>query len=953
MPIRCLSFLCFYLFFPKSTCMTSDDWSLRFNDDESDFLIGGIFSVRGTMPGSHNCTDINPFYVIQSEALVYAIKVVNDNILKPYNLSVGVIGFDACDNTQIAYQKGIIFIEGKETGLCLPDGQPTKPQETVCKCVNESEPQVHIVTGSITSDMAVGLSPLFQYFCIPLISSYSSSDSLTEDEDSYFLRTIPPNAKLIEALMQVLLNSNWTRVNIVYEQTAYGNDLHHDFMEYNRILGNPICVINDKDLSAKQWPSPQNLGEWHEDTPVLLLLADYLSATDFLKLVNRTGLKFQFVGSDGWSSMCSVVDGVETAAENAITLEPLLKENPGFRDYLANLTLNNTINQWMKALISSQNDCETNCSTSGCFRRRMCDSDEKLQMDQVEPMAIQRSHFVIEVVDLFARAIESIYEDLGEEGLERKSQSGVRQIINGKNLLHKLLNTTLNDSLAQFKWDNRSGPPDYSVMQFSLNTSNRKYEWYQLGEYTNGKLMYYSEPKLNASLMSSISDALNSCQNCHGPDKDLQMSSCCNSCCQPDQYLVEGLCQQCEEHHHAVKNKCVRWPSMIFFNHDGYNMTLFILSLLGLVFSTALLIFLLVKRETPIVRVQFGRLGLLLVSAVGCLFLVSALSLTCAASKALCTANVYIWSLALTVAFSVLCGKVLRMDACNNLERSEDFPYRFLSIDKEKMIRSILIGSLVVFHFIFFMWLGYTKCESITLLPDIAGDSQFLVCAVMRDPISLVNLLPSLILIITTIIFGYRGRDSILVVFRQESKQSLIAAFGVIFSFFFAMPIQFITKEAEVIGIATASRALIPALAILLVCLIPPAFIILRRPDKNTYASLQRKVVVQRRKGGGGVFLITIESFQTQLRRKMASTISASTESISTISHRPSAKSVMSDYLSSTGSSLRSRVKSEGEKDSTLVNFSILNKNSIRTKRKSNSDRFSATSMPDIHSITK
>ena len=192
--------------FPKTSAKRHESARIPGN-----ITLGGLFPIHS--PDSDGkCTRINGVHGIQRlEAMLYAIKLINDddNILP--GITLGMNAFDTCENETTALDRTVEeFI-------------------TYQKCdVKKNEAVIggrHVVgvVGPLYSSISIQVAHLLRLFEMPQISYDSTSSELSDrSKFKYFLRTAPSDFLQARAIVDVMKYFNWSYVSAVYSDDIYG-----------------------------------------------------------------------------------------------------------------------------------------------------------------------------------------------------------------------------------------------------------------------------------------------------------------------------------------------------------------------------------------------------------------------------------------------------------------------------------------------------------------------------------------------------------------------------------------------------------------------------------------------------------------------------------------------------------------------------------------------------------
>ena len=200
---------------PPETVLTADDGArIRgFQDRSGDIILGGLFPVHTSVPGSDGgqCTeDIWDNGIETLEAMLYAIDTINsDPDLLP-NITLGYDIRDTCRSEKIGLDESADMVLANNSETCYYNS-------------GNSLPAVMAVVGPLESHVSVPIASFFRILQMPQVSYASSSSKLNNRNTySYFFRTFPPTDSQVQAIMDVILHYKWDHISMIYSHNLYG-----------------------------------------------------------------------------------------------------------------------------------------------------------------------------------------------------------------------------------------------------------------------------------------------------------------------------------------------------------------------------------------------------------------------------------------------------------------------------------------------------------------------------------------------------------------------------------------------------------------------------------------------------------------------------------------------------------------------------------------------------------
>lgn len=407
-----------------------------------DIIIGGLFPIHDK--GEKACGSINTDRGIERlEAMLFTIDEINNssNILP--GIKLGASAFDTCGRAPYALEQSLEFIRASITSL--------DPTEFICKDGSKASAKqvptaVAGVVGGSYSTVSIQVANLLRLFKIPQISYASTSAALSDKTRyDYFVRTVPPDTLQAKALVDIVLEFNWTYVSIVHSEGEYGES-GTDFFKQEAKSKN-ICIAADIEISLIATNSVYDLviKELLEkpEASVVIVFVRIEDATGLLSAASRKNLtgKFVWVASDAWGYRMAPVKNNPLVAQGAITLElqslPILT----FEQYFLNLNpRTNKRNPWFIEYWEEEHKCAWNgvvpktAEAATKTTMKACKGDERLNRKITSQES--KVQFIYDAVYAFAHALDKMHRDLcpGIKGVCKRMQK-----IDGEKLLREYL----------------------------------------------------------------------------------------------------------------------------------------------------------------------------------------------------------------------------------------------------------------------------------------------------------------------------------------------------------------------------------------------------------------------------------------------------------------------------------------------------------------------------------
>lgn len=314
------------------------------------------------------------------QAFLYALDRVNQRgILRP-GVQLGGIALDECGS-------GIV------TTSTLRDVHSGSGS------VNPANIQAYV--GSATNDITKQTATVLQELMLPLIGYRAMGDDLPMN---LFARTLVSDDRQAKAIILLLKKLGWNYVQLIHQDSDAARSLSMQFFEYGN--QESICIskgyqtgdASQNDDIVRDLASQSN-------AQVLLLVGDGDMQRQILQSLNRTAMggRFTLVTTLGMSS--ATIEGLESFAEGALTLNFPQTTLSSFRNHLRDLEPETyMVNPWFAEWYETMYSCYLDPSnmkgfTSQCTGSPITSSNQYMQ----DPHSI----FVINAVYAIAYGLDT------------------------------------------------------------------------------------------------------------------------------------------------------------------------------------------------------------------------------------------------------------------------------------------------------------------------------------------------------------------------------------------------------------------------------------------------------------------------------------------------------------------------------------------------------------------
>ena len=536
--------------------------------ENKDFVFGGLYPIHAPDPdsGGGRCGSRLPERGLERmEATLFAIDLINHDMELLPGVEIGYDARDTCASENIGLDETIdLIITGSQLDILSCQTCPATGVNTTTSI----DPSTLGLIGAANSGVSVPIASLGRLFQIPQIS-YSASSALLSNRDryGYFYRTIPPDNQQARAMVDVLLQFNWTYVSAIYVRNTYGEPGIEEFRALAEKHG--ICIDLDRGINSDFENSDfEDLAESliESNARVVILFVTESTATPILSRIANTTLATQFtwIASDGWARSTDVAHQFNETAAGMYGIAPLTDHVSQFHDYFQQLTIdNNKRNPWFPEYFAAYGKCGlSNTSADPCLRNQSVPDFARYEQDDVAPL-------VIDAVYAFAHALQNFLNDNCQLPIQwvRTNQSCVGQTreLNGSALLEYIAKLDFVNNITGNKivFDSQGNVEGrYEILNYQTNgtVENREYEFVRAGIWDssvpNDSNLQALALDSSQTLQFGINDdksirfvpQSSQCGRCEvGQHRRVVQSSCCGLCesCTGQTYSTDPMSPNC------------------------------------------------------------------------------------------------------------------------------------------------------------------------------------------------------------------------------------------------------------------------------------------------------------------------------------------------------------------------------------------------------------------------
>ena len=327
---------------------------------------------------------------------------------------------------------------------------------------------------------------LLRLFYVPQVSYTATSSELSDkNRFEYFVRTVPPDPHQAKAMVDVIQFMNWTAVFAVNSRGTYGERGMTKFKKLARKANICIAYGNqqlEREMVAENYNNLLKKLQKENTVRVIVLFCETRDLKMILEAAKNSKFSSNFIwlASDFWGTRFSHLEGLESIANGAITLDLHTSQDtlkPFYEYFSALLPGNNTPNPWFKEYWEEYNKCNI---------KSLSDTQLKIRCNTSKANSILRYDakvsFVIDAVYVFVHALHDLQQAVCEDEVGMCDR--MRETINGKNFLGYLRRVSFNGASGHVSFDdNGDSAGGYDVKILKDN------KYMNVGTWSNGKLL--------------------------------------------------------------------------------------------------------------------------------------------------------------------------------------------------------------------------------------------------------------------------------------------------------------------------------------------------------------------------------------------------------------------------------------------------------------------------------
>ncbi len=515
--------------------------------------LGGLFPVRKNA-GNQQCAGIQNSGVERVEAMVFAIRSINNitSVLPNVTLTFNIR--DTCSIPNIGLEEALEYVHGRDTSCSS----------------NKTDLAISGVIGSALSSVSIHVAGLLRLFQVPQISYASTADILSDkSRHDYFFRTIPSDHLQAQVMADLIEHFNWTYIFALYSLDTYGRDgIDSLINELSMRSGSQRCialkmalplgraVVNEDEYNRVADMMNQ---DWIRNASVAVLFGHTDQADGIIRALSGTSLRdVVWIASDAWALY------IPTNISNQVIRTILgVTPRPGpvseFENYLTGLT---TDNPWFDEYSTSNN------------------------------ISIQAA-YIIDAVYAFAHAIHQMVIDHCQNGILCSKilvNRTTGEAVNGEMLREYLFNVSFPSTYSDDILFDSNGDVKGSYLIVNLRSSleystvatwncTRQLEIIEDIEWNMDDAETDDVPQSSCSFP---------CEVGHYPEAVRDQAQCCHVCkpCQNDNEVSSGeICYKCETKYmpNSERSACVSIPLTYFTWSNPWAISVLVLTCIGII----------------------------------------------------------------------------------------------------------------------------------------------------------------------------------------------------------------------------------------------------------------------------------------------------------------------------------------------------------------------------------
>ncbi len=711
-------------------------------------LLGALFPIH--LNGQFQpCGAIRPSAVQLVESMVLAISMINDDPSLLPNVKLAFDIRDTCLSVNYALQQSLDYIQSIN-GFCS----------------NENVLGASVVVGAFTSDISLAAANLYGLFELPQIS-YGSSATVLSDTSrfNYFYRTIPSDIYQAIALVDIVTIFGWRHIIALHSNDLYGSGGIMAFGEELSRRNTSACLANtpfplDDNAESYAQAVDRMTEDWVSNASVVLLFGHMHNAVGVFKEIekrletNPQLRNLTWLAGDSWGD--NLPGDYRYLARGMLSTVPQSQAIQAFDDYFTSLNLtNNEQNPWFNEYWENQFRCNLDMALGDT-----CDvENQTISTNTTNYSQFSLVPLVFDAVYVLAHSVQDLIDKHCPSG---DLCTGILSngVINGALLRDSILSVSFPSPSRNKTFSfNENGDVDgfYTVLNLQ-GLSNGQYGYTRVGSWDVNNFLTIDEGLIHWAEGGGVPESFCSAPCREGEEMRTipKQPECCFTCepCLGSFAIVNGTCRSCGDGRrpNTDHSACEYSPITFLRWSDPWGVVLTVLTTIGVVVTTAVIIVLLVYIKHEFIKASSRELSAILISGILLCFIVPYFYIA-KPSAAICALRRFGLGFCFTVSYSALLVKTNRIHRIfNRSPNSLAKHVRFINPLSQVLITLGFISVQVVINII---WLSVQQPRTIMKRDGVTNE---LVCAAPPAITLPISLGYSLILLILSTYFAFLTR---------------------------------------------------------------------------------------------------------------------------------------------------------------------------------------------------
>ena len=665
----------------------------------------------------------------------YALKQVNEDPSKLYNVTIGYRIVDTCSNMKI--------LRSDISSMIL-----------AARLVG--------VVGPASSDEAVLASSAFGIFGKRLISYSATAIDLIDREKYFnFYRTVPSDDMQVMAIRDILLNFQWRYISTV---NSYGDYGQQGINYLVRLLApSGVCIAtrnglpktpnsSDYDIVIKSLKKDKN-------AKVVVLFTTAEDTYGIFRAARKWNVSFVWLSSSAWPADYETIMGVEKIAKGSILLNYAGINNNEFLKYFKALKLKDNNYKWFADFWEDNFNCTRNNTAKPT--RRQCSGNESIAESKFYGQ-YAAAQAVIDAVNVYAYALRCTFRYFCSAKGINKTQCALnisnRNLGSGLQFYIRNWSRYCTDVFGRVPFDsNGSYYRDIEI----LNFDGKSYS--SVGLWKLNVTNQESSLEISSHLVTWNDGARDPPDSvCSKPCKagyrkvQSKTKECCFTChaCNGDEILVNNTCIKCAKFELPNQNvtACTKLAKLRVKLSNHLSIIVVVESTIGIILNTLVLFLFIKHRESKVVKSSSRELsffmlaGLYLCFISPCTFLLQPTLVRCGLRR-------FIFGLSLTACYTPLMLKTNRIYRIFKAARNMgSMPYL---VSPASQIW-ICFGLLAIQLLLSVMWVvgdppvvSHVLVSEYKMVADLCGADIFTIA---------INLVPCFCMLAASTVYAFKSR---------------------------------------------------------------------------------------------------------------------------------------------------------------------------------------------------